>query len=186
MGIRPVIAIDCDGVLTDNYKVWSQHFDRRLCGRDHANMPTEFTWDCWKELCRKCWDGVLHRADVLYRHEPRPFVLGALNRLSQIADLHVVTSRPQSTEEITQNWLFWNGLLQYFSGVTIADDKRSACQELRAIALLDDAPRNLYVLEGSSTEPVIYNAPYNQEMKGIRVFDWLDAERVLKDLVFKI
>lgn len=186
--MKPKIAIDCDGVLTDTEKTWQQHYSRGLCGVDHGSNPPDNTWARWKNLCKKCFDAVLHREDVLYAHEPITYQLEwFICGLSKLADLHVVTSRPKEQEEITANWLFWKGLFPYFKGVHAVGHggKREFLEQNGFAALLDDGPPNIIELQSgtpSSVVPVIFDAHYNQHLQGLRAYGWQDAYSILTDV----
>jgi 5'(3')-deoxyribonucleotidase len=175
MGSRPIIAIDCDGVLTDNFGVWGNHFQRQKCGKLHAGKPEKYTWDAWEDICKDCWHDVIHDREIMLSHELKPGVVHALDFLSSIADLHLITSRPESTGETTSEWLFWQDIYSYFKGVHLCHNKRELCDKLGVIALLDDGPHNLLALKGSNTIPVIFDADYNKHIEGIRVHNWKEA-----------
>jgi uncharacterized HAD superfamily protein len=187
--MKPIIAIDCDGVLTDNRPVWKAHFAEHRCGKPHADEPSTTDWNCWRNLCRKCWDDVLHLPEILTAHRLRPDVRESLARLSAHARLTLITSRPLSVESTTNEWLEEKDIRRYFHSVILADDKRTVCDQIRALALIDDAPHNLIALNGSRTIPVIYDSAYNQHLfaagnlPALRVSSWKQAYTALMYIV---
>ena len=181
---KPVLAIDCDGVLLDTEWAWSEHYKRNLCGNNHGGTPPDDTWERWEKLCKPCFRQVLKRQDVLYAHKPRHALDHYLGQLAERADLCVVTSRPIEVVDVTANWLFWHGLLPYFKkGVFTTSKKREVCEELGATALLDDAPHNIEQLQGSPVVPVLWDAIYNQDVKAWRVHNWADATHFLLHVI---
>lgn len=180
---RPILAIDYDGVIVDNIPYWDRYFSQGNCGESHAVVYDPTDWDRYPKLCKKCWRKVLHSPEMTYAIPPREDAKYVLPILARTMDLWLVTSRPESSSEWVKNTLFWHGVLQNFVGTVFTNDKKSVCESLGAFALVDDAVGNLEPLIGSSVLPIVWDAPYNQGLKGLwRVKDWAEVAQLTLEL----
>jgi 5'(3')-deoxyribonucleotidase len=183
--MRPVVAIDCDGVLTDGPPVWDRYFAENRCGKNHPVVYDPTDWYRYDKLCKECWTHCLTQPDILYVHNPRYDAAIFLPILARQFDLWMVTARPQVAADITNNWLSRNGLKEHFKGSVFTDDKKSVCESLKAFALVEDGPHNIESLIGSGTYPVIWDYPYNrgQQFVGVqRVTNWAEATSAILDV----
>jgi 5'(3')-deoxyribonucleotidase len=174
-----VLGIDIDGVLANSDAGWTNYFAQRNCGRDHAARPTTWEWDCWKNLCSKCWDHVLHAPDEITNLPLMDGARAALWTLVPHFRLIAVTSRSPKDAPHTKAWLEHNILAGFFETVIHFDDKRSILEHYDAIAHIDDAPGKIESLYGSKVMPIIFDAPYNTHVKGLRAYGWHDAVDIL-------
>lgn len=176
---KPVLGIDIDGVLADTDVGWAAYFSRNKCGTIHAASPSKYYWDNWKDLCKECFDKVLHTPECIHSIPVMQDAEDALLRLYSQYRLIVVTSRDPSDAIPTQQWLKWHRLLPYFETVIHFDDKRSILEHYGAVAHIDDAPGKIESLKGSTVQPIIFDAPYNQDVQGKRVRGWMEATEYL-------
>lgn len=182
---KQVVAIDCDAVLTDNAAVWDRYIAENRCGGNHPVVYDPTDWDRYQKLCPTCFKACLTDPAILYTCQVREEVYEALPILASTFDLWVVTNRPEGTFDVTRNWLSWTGISKYLVGMTYASDKRTVCESIGAIALLDDGPANILGLQGSSVHPIIYDFPYNSpsvigfNVEGTRVRDWFEATKAI-------
>jgi 5'(3')-deoxyribonucleotidase len=182
---QPVLGIDIDGVLADSDAGWTCYFAQRNCGRDHDARPTTWEWDCWKNLCGKCWDHVLHAPEEI---TGLPVMIGAREALWKLMlqfRLIAVTSRSPKDAPHTMEWLRRMYLESFFETVIHFDDKRLILEHYNAVAHVDDAPGKIESLAGSSVLPIIFDAPYNRHVDGIRGYGWLDTTQILLDHIHK-
>lgn len=186
--MRPVLAIDVDGVLTDHRTKWIEHYRKKE--KEHNHKPFDEAhdwaeqWDYFKTTCQECFRYCLTHPDVICGHVLYPDVLDILTKLSEFCDLHVVTKRPEEVENSTQVWLAWNQIHPLFKSINFTRDKNLVLQEIGADVLLDDSPEVLvHALETTKTLPVTYAAPYNATL-GLQpvVRDWKEFLSLIQAL----
>ena len=54
--------------------------------------------------------------------------------------------------------------------------------EVEADIYLEDAPHNIASLRSSGNSVIVFDAPYNQEVDGLRATSWLNCEQMILDL----
>lgn len=173
---KPVVGIDCDGVLVDNALMWDRYLSEGRCGTKHPVVYDPTDWNRYDKVCKKCFKDLLFTPELLYAVTPRPDAEPFLKILSKQFELWLITSRPESTAEATKNWLFWNGLYPYFTGTVFSTNKKEVCESMGAIAMLDDAPHTLETLVDSGVHPICWGFPYNAHLRGMtRVYNWSEA-----------
>jgi hypothetical protein len=94
----------------------------------------------------------------------------------------VVTSRPESVRYATVNFLKRVGILPYLEGVRFADhDKQPVLLEEKLNFHLDDRPNVIEEMAGSSVTPIIFDQPYNEDLKGLRAHGWIEVADIMID-----
>lgn len=178
---RPVVGIDCDGVIVDNAPVWDRYISEGRCGAgSHAVVYDPTDWDRYAKICKECFHECLTNPNLLYVQPPRPDADYFLGVLSSAFELWLITSRPDGTESVTKDWLFLHGLKRHFAGMVWTNDKKKVCESLGAFAMLEDAAHNLEPLVGSGVHPICWNYPYNQSLPGLtRVNSWAEATKAI-------
>lgn len=171
------IAVDIDGVLLDNDPLWKRVYETGGgCGKPHADMTPPPTWEYYPDICKPCYDKCLKDPEVLVGHEPILGAVAGLTLLRDHFDLWVVTTRPSEAEGPTLRWLHNHGVWPLVQDIVLSDNKRGVCDELNASFLIDDSPKNIRSLEGSATTPVVFDAPYNQDVETkYRCKDWSEV-----------
>lgn len=153
------IAVDIDGVLGD--------YAGRFAFISNLYWGTSISPDNYSDDWRSLWnvDAATARcraerflsADFLTSIQPMPGAREALAGLVPRVDIHIVTSRPMSAKDATEEWLlknfrenFWRSInfLGAWSdtrtGISARSvTKGSVCQKLGAKALIDDQYRQV-------------------------------------------
>lgn len=170
------LTIDIDGVLVNNFVIWKEYFNSKYVEHNHPykiKAQDSPHWDYFTEICKKCWNHVLHDKEMVSSYELVEGALDVLGFLKQIGfDLYILTSRPKDVTDTTKQWVVDKfGLLVTDTFVT--DDKVTACHEVGAKYHVDDAPKHIIKFqEQDKTKIIIWDHPYNQTYKGPRVATW--------------
>lgn len=170
------VVVDVDGVLAD----FEGHFCARF-GTDHrdlVNLEKRYPW------CRDAIQKFVKRPDT-YRHL-KPLRVGVeiarWLREEQNAILHIVSSRPLGTYEITQHWLRDNRIP--YTSLTVRPDKLITIKALQPHFLLDDI---ISVVEGCyqqwSIPGILVAHPWNETSFFPRVESRDEFVRVFNRLV---
>jgi|AntRauTorcE11897_2_1112592.scaffolds.fasta_scaffold42706_1 hypothetical protein len=151
---KAVLAVDFDDVVASFNRAYVA-FHNAMYGPPYVTYDQIVTFDmptvygvAIEEITRRvrifCHE---HHHTIL----PCPDAHLGLARLAEQYDLHLVTSRSESLLDITQQWLEASQLSQYFTqkhftnafGARFSErkvGKLQVCQEIGAMALIDDAP----------------------------------------------
>lgn len=172
------LGIDLDGVLVDNYSVWTAYYKEMANKGHHAhfewaegNAPI---WDYFQPVCKKCWDDCLHLDRFICNYEPKTEALLTLRALDTLGiELHLITSRPADVAPQTIDWAnkHFPGI---FKSTTVTFEKVQVAKELKLDAMLDDAPHNIQAFNEAKIDILIWDMPYNQGLPGIRIKSWDD------------
>ena len=189
---RPRVGVDIDGVLTDSYLKWLEHFRANDLAHGHPPMPDSGiqSWDWLKDHCRVCYDECLFAKPVLLSHEFKIGALDSLRALARLCELYCVTSRC-GAEEGTLEWLEYKGQIKHaFNDVIFTHDKAQVCTDLLLDYHIDDSVAHLAAIEAGCphTQTIIFDAPYNRDylLHGVRVTDWQQIVRYLTTEIFQI
>lgn len=77
--------------------------------------------------------------------------------------------------ETTARWLEMN-MIPY-RGISFERYKAEVGCDL----YLDDSPHNVTELRAAGKDCIIYDAPYNKEIPGLRAYDWQDVEDIVEE-----
>lgn len=181
------IGVDFDDVLLDcNTSLalfHNSHYGTSYKREDIKSWYLESTWGCTQEE-------VIARIKEWYRspeHAQSLPIAGAIEAISKLAshnELHVITSRPAQTRELTQTWLD-----KYFPGQFSeihftnhfeigARSKADICSEVGVSILIEDALVHARNVAADGIPVLLLDSPWNQEhiSKNItRIFTWQDA-----------
>ncbi|MDP9438466.1 MAG: hypothetical protein M3P49_06955 [Actinomycetota bacterium] len=121
---RPLLGVDLDNVLSASDAAMVEALER-VTGRSltaHAASSYEalaagmISRDEVAEALE-----VFHAAEALGRLDIVPGAVEALQRLSEVYEIHVVTARPQSTRVATSSWLDARGMGDVIAGLHFAN-----------------------------------------------------------------
>jgi len=169
---KPVLGVDADDVIWDLCGQYVEHHNRR----HGTNFTYEdvYTFDMIKMygLPREV---ILENIDrLLYEehHKLVPFAgaVAAFTKLATVYDLQIITSRGISTRDITikaleghapglfSDFHFTNG----FSGDSHPKlTKRAVCQQIGAVALIEDAPVNIIEVANAGIPVYMHKRSWN-------------------------
>lgn len=160
------IAVDFDDVLC-HYTRGVIEWHNKMYGTD--TKFTDLTSTLFKPYWKCEWPEVRERIALYSKtldYLTLPMTDGAREGLRQLTLLGykiiIVTARDLSTQAVTEQWLQNNGLDGYVTGIYFTSDKLKVCQEMNAIALIDDSPS--HIMKCSSLPHTIlfnYNNSYN-------------------------
>jgi 5'(3')-deoxyribonucleotidase len=170
---RPLVLLDCDGILSDFVGWFLLKIEQRLGVSYHREDVTRFDFSDlsgWSEISKEAWD--LCRAPGFARN--MPVLDGAKDgvaRLQEIADVEICTSPMSGAPTWTHERDEW--LERHF------DIDRKNVHHVRkkyrmpADMLLDDSGENAdaYRAHAAGT-PVLWDRSYNREFDHIRVYNW--------------
>jgi uncharacterized HAD superfamily protein len=176
---RPVVGVDCDGVLASDRLLWQvlrkrypQHIPARyedLRGYDWPRVTPETT-----ELCLRL------SADPAFagRLAPIPYMAAALRALSEAGySVHVITARPECVHHATHRWLVRHGVAGYVDQIHCVEhplDKVALACTLACVAFVEDNHATAEALGATGVRSYLLDAPYNRQLTNysLRVHDW--------------
>ncbi|HSW61950.1 MAG TPA: hypothetical protein VLH56_01315 [Dissulfurispiraceae bacterium] len=174
-----MFAIDIDGVIANSLEPVLLHVCRTL-GVPIEQLAPLTTWDvaaCFPEERRPEAEKLIRRA---YAHNegqiytlarPIPGALDAALWLHQRQLLKAyITSRPDTLKAVTSDWLEREGFPQ--APVYHTTNKAGAMAEARALVMVEDSPEEIKALREAAASIIIFDAPYNRDLPGVRISDW--------------
>ena len=191
-----VIGIDADGVLTDMYN-FNLRKGKIILAREPVN-PNGYNI---KEMFNASKLEILKCAKTLPEYfndeKPREKTEEFINRLNDDGEeLHEITARMFVTNKgllgkkartSFTNWLKKNNLkfksIQYCSETNSPRDKYIACNKLDVDVMIEDKPEVANYLNEKGVKVLLFDAPYNQEVKGeniIRIYNWDEAYKEIQ------
>lgn len=141
-----IVAIDYDGTIGDANRAKTRWIETHL-GKAVPPWDCNYT-DCVPiigvDACKQMGRDVFERAGTLHADEV-PGALDAIKKLSQMAELYVVTARPERLMAFAQEWLEGKGVLSCFKALRSSSgtSKEAICTEIGADILIDDDARHL-------------------------------------------
>lgn len=195
--MKPVVAVDFDDVVFDfngGFIRWhNERYGTTVAYQDLFTHDMTVVWQLeLEELLRRVDE--FHRETDAYWSPAMPGAHEALHHLKESYQLEIVTARSVATRAKTLACL--EALdLEVFSAVHFTNEydpdpryptrsKVAICQEINAIALLEDAPRN--AAQVAPALPVLLpDRPWNQgelPTNVIRVHSWTDIFSALEQL----
>ena len=180
------LGIDLDGVICLNMRSWANHMNPNVpsCHTTLLEGDRHPTWDSPFKVCPTCFGAAINDPKVIMDYDLEPFAKIAIDMMFRVGvKMVVITSRPDPVRYATVNYLKEVGLLPYFEAVRFADNKLPVAIEEKLNFMLDDRPKNLDEFIGSPIVPIVFDQPYNQEVKALRAKGWLDvAEIILQNI----
>ena len=187
---RPLrLGIDLDGCVYD----FVDSLRRTVAART-ATAPSALTDACCWNFYSHCWGMTLEdflehftagvNSGVIFATgQPEPDAVAVLAQLRRAGHtLHVVTDRasvgaPGVAQSATATWLRANGIA--VDSLTFSADKASVPTDL----FIDDRSENYLALQGSGTQPVLFDRPWNQDVTGaLRVRGWQEFGQLVSQV----
>ncbi|MFT7644574.1 MAG: putative HAD superfamily protein [Candidatus Paceibacteria bacterium] len=184
---KPIIAVDFDDVVADFNRAFLVHHNENF-GTDVAysdittfdlglvyGIDDQTFVDRVVNFCRTFQETI----------KPIDDIQSNILELSKIYDLQIVTSRWDTLDQVTQNWVDkW--FPETFSAIHFVNkhpsekrqSKSPVCKNIGALALIDDALHNVTDAAESGLMAILMDRPWNQGQLPagvVRVHTWTEA-----------
>lgn len=181
-----MLGVDLDGVCAD-YTTGFRQFVASETGRTLDDLPLERSWDFREWGLTAETFGELHRRAVteqrMFRTLP-PFD-GAADALWRLSDagiwIRIITHRL---------YVNWGHAAAVSDTVTWLDDNRIPYRDIcflgtkpqvEADLYIDDAEHNVRGLREAGNDVIVFDAPYNRMLDGLRAHDWTEVEMIVME-----
>ena len=176
---RPVIGVDCDGVLASDRLLW-----QRLRERFPEHIPARyddldsFEWPrATPQTAALCLE--LSADPQFAAHlAPMPRMVEALHALADRGyTIHIITARPQCVRRATRNWLRRHGVLDCVADIHCVETglaKVPLALALGCRAFVEDNHATAEAMGAASIRSYLLDAPYNRapNQHSLRVRGW--------------
>lgn len=188
-----VVGVDCDGVLADYFKGFRDYIADCL-GLEPTDLPIPNSYDfssdpAWAQVMPTrekflTWhnDAV---ADGLFQH--LPMIQGASVALWNLSNagvyVRIITHRFHKhgtyagVVSDTVQWLDENAIP--YRGLAVERWKSDVGCDI----YIDDSPGNVVELRAAGHDCIVFDAPYNQDVPGLRAHNWQEAEDIIKQRI---
>ena len=182
-----ILGVDLDGVCADYTTAFRPLVAQEL-NIPLSSLPEERSWDFseWG-LSPKQFEDLHHKAVEDYRmFRSMPVFENASEVLWRLSDagvwIRIITHRL---------YVNWGHAVAVTDTVEWLDQARIPYRdicflgdkpEVEADIYLEDAPHNIASLRSSGNSVIVFDAPYNQEVDGLRATSWLNCEQMILDL----
>ena len=182
-----ILGVDLDGVCADYTTAFRPLVAQEL-NIPLSSLPEERSWDFseWG-LSPKQFQDLHHKAVEDYRmFRSMPVFKNASEVLWRLSDagvwIRIITHRL---------YVNWGHAVAVTDTVEWLDQARIPYRdicflgdkpEVEADIYLEDAPHNIASLRSSGNSVIVFDAPYNQEVDGLRATSWLNCEQMILDL----
>lgn len=175
---KPVFLFDLDGICCNLMKKWLRVYNRDY--NDHLTPEAITDWEWHKFVkpeCGKRIYGYLNRPGFFADLEPIEGCVPALDRLSSVCELVVVTASPKAAVKDKLHWVERNLTMVPRGNVVVTYRK----DLVRGDFMMDDAPKNL---RNHPATRIMLDYPYNRDFHAChRVHSWAEAEALIYRLV---
>ncbi len=185
-----IIGVDLDGV-SGNYIVGLRENLAKIFNLTPEQAliefpaPLDYAFSNWKLIADNFHEYHAQCVEIgLY--ENMPMIEGASEILWKLNDfghhLRVITSRfvkhgqNQKVVSATSYWLDKHDIP--YRDLMFIRDKIDVYADI----YIDDAPSNIEALRAKGRTVIVFDAPYNQHVDGLRAYDWNDVYQIMKDL----
>jgi len=169
---KRIIMIEIDNTLADTQRAFTEYLESISQNSiDPESLGTELRGDGleWNNpYVREFIESKDHRDTVL---AIRPYVssMRALKKLTELGEVHVVSSRIENWHEPTQLWLASHGFMELVSSVHLrgvgektVDFKRRLAKELKVNYVFDDSVEVALGLKGMVEGVYLISQPWNR------------------------
>lgn len=160
------IAVDIDGVVCDTFGAW-----QNIAEREGVEGRFDLEYNGIFKVKTRNGDNFgnllfsQYRSEWLRDAEPYPDAVRYVNKMAENPHIHLwfVTSRDQSAEEATCEWLNKHGFKNYVDVYFTKNKLDAPCQ-----VLVDDKFSHVEDYTNSSRMGVLMQRPYNKEARPAR------------------
>ena len=179
-----VLGVDLDGVCAD-YTTAFREIAAQELGVDQSTLPLERSWDFneWglsTEEYRKLHHLAVDEYNMMRQMPVMDRAAEVLWRLSDAGVwIRIITHR------LYVNWTHAKAVVDTVEWLDDAKiPYRDICflgdkPQVGAHLYIDDAPHNIKALESTGNKVIIFDAPYNQDLNGLRAHDWESCEHLI-------
>lgn len=164
--------VEIDNTLADTQRAFTEYLASTSEGSiDPESLGTELRGDGleWNNpYVREFIESKNHRETVL-AIEPYSSSLRALKKLTDLGEVHIVSSRIENWHEPTRLWLASHGFMGMVAGVHLrgvgektVDFKRRIAKQLDADYVFDDSVEVALGLKGTSKGVYLISQPWNR------------------------
>lgn len=197
---RKVIGVDFDDVVVNTFEML-RRFHNQYYGTNHqfndlSNYRLDQLWGCSNQEA-------FARIDFFYassQHKATPLIEGAfaaLERLSRQHTLVLITARPESLRECTEQLIGCHvpGIFSQLHFIGHPHDHRpdkratkskgDVCVEIGVDIFIEDAPENAFSIVSKNIPVLLLDKPWNKDIRASyirRVHNW---DEVLKELALQ-
>lgn len=174
MTARPkrIIMIEIDNTLADTQRAFTEYLTATAKGAvDPDSLATELRGDGleWNNpYVREFIESKDHR-DTVLAIEPYSSSMRALKKLTELGEVHIVSSRIENWHESTRLWLASHGFMTLVSSVHLrgvgektVDFKRRLAKQLGADYVFDDSVEVALGLKGMVKGVYLISQPWNR------------------------
>lgn len=152
------IGVDIDGILADSvpyiYEFLSRKFPEATVADVlalHSSAPQAYA-DYFDQF-----------EDVIYQHVPvMRGARRALERLSPLGRIHIISARTPRVRPATEAWLQHNRLRHDSLHMLCGGDKGAVCRELGIDVFVEDQVHNARAISSAGVPVIMLEAPYNR------------------------
>lgn len=179
------IALDVDSVLADVIVTWLKVYER-LYGRRLKKSDVN-TWDFWKKLRlnRRQFEEIFTKTWNRWEEIPptEEDIAERVKELGELGRVDIVTGRSRETIHHVKEWLKRHNI-EHEKFVRVPPDSFKG--DLEYDVFIDDSPHNVTGAAGNDRYSILYDQPWNQDVKPhpniFRVKNLLEAIQIVKKL----
>lgn len=155
------IGLDLDGVLIDMIGPFCELIREQTGVTVERNSLTHYSLaSCVPPEAMPYATKILRGPEIYRRSAPFDDAVGAIKRLTEIANVFIITSRPANLTELTGEHV--NLHFPSVSGIVFDRHKGVAAKRLRCRAFLDDYPKNVEDISKARIRSCLLDRSYNQ------------------------
>lgn len=177
------ICVDIDGTITDPYywlKYVNKYFKTELTATDIVKFDICRILNIDESEYEKFYDK--HGEEIHGDNIARENAKEVLNDLDKDHNIYYVTARPEKYKEVTENWLYSNGLPKAPVYMMGHHNKGEIAKELNCDFFVEDRYRNSVFLAKEGIKVLMIDTNYNRYplIDNItRVYNWKEIYEII-------
>ncbi len=192
------IGVDLDDVLADFLGSFINYYNLRFrttyTKEDFTDFNISKVLNMGQESTKKLINDFWYRSGLSSKIKPMEGAIENLNKLKELGELNIITSRQQNLKNKTINWVdkYFEGIFKeiYFSNHTSFEwykglTKSNICEKTKTKFFIEDCPDYAIDCAGKRINVLLLDKPYNKhvEIKNItRVYSWDDITNYFKNI----
>lgn len=193
------IGIDTDGVLTDLY-TYNYTLGKKEMKREPDNSMGYDVREMYKiSKLKELFIGLRYFFPYCMKWPPREGAVDAIKHLNEEGhQLYEITARKFVTKRNLLGMYSRHLLFQWYKRYGMhfkeiilcseehsSEEKLAGCIRAGVKLMVEDKPEVVELLDKNNIRVLMFDAPYNREMKGknvTRVYSWEDVEKYIKEM----
>ena len=175
------ICVDIDGVLNQLYLVIAQIIKREF----NTNVDIS-QYDLFRQISLTEEEKINFynnfQNEIDNKTKPEWRCQQYLYEIKKQYNICITTARPNALKENTLQWLY-NHNIPYDRIFFNCGQKVNICKKLKSKYIIEDSPWNVNALNMNKIYTLIFNRPYNTQIKEnkyiTRVYNWQDIYNIL-------